>query len=369
MSTLKEEENSDNFSNIFEKDIYMHLSQNPLEGQEQPNSFNSEEKNNFSHSSYIFSDKSRPLFINNENFINYFMHIDYNTPLNKENGLTLEDKINSLKEESSSQHNSFNPQNILNSSNENQNKSSILSKNSKKEKEYGILTDSKTGITYNEEEDPVNYRKAKKRIQNRESALRMKKMRENGNNKLEDELNHLREDNIRLINENISLKKEKEFLIEQIKFMQKVIKQSNLEFKLKSENLDSTDNNSSSSNDEIKKEPVFYYDGSKQKIKGKLFNVFIICTLSLIYIIGEYSLNEEKSSNQNTGIGNEHSIQLNSIKEKEGLKNNSVWFYLSKIILVTIFLMIIPLFKGIKNFFDMIINKNKRHKSSEHKYY
>jgi len=169
----------------------------------------------------------------------------------------------------------------------------------KKEKVYGILTDSKTGITYNEEDDPINYRKAKKRIQNRESALRMKKMRENDSCKLEEEITHLREDNIRLINENISLKKEKEFLIEQIKFMQKIIKQSNLEFKLKNELSDSADNNSNSSNDETRKEPVFYYDGSKQKIKGKLFNVFTICTLSLLYIIGECSLNGDKSNNQN----------------------------------------------------------------------
>ena len=364
MSILKEEDN-EKFSNIFVKDIQS--SPSSLESQERQKFFNNEEEDNFSCSSCMFSDKSRPLFISNENFINYFMHIDYNTPLNQENIESLKNKINILKEDSSSQRNSSIPPNNIDSSNENKIKSSISSKKSKKEKEYGILTDSRTGITYNEEEDPINYRKAKKRIQNRESALRMKKLRENGNNNLE-EINHLREDNIRLINENISLKKEKEFLIEQIKFMQKIIKQSNLEFKLKNEYSDSTDNNSNSSNDEIKKQPIFYYNGSKQKIKGKLFNVFVICTLSLIYIIGEYSLNGDKPNNQNMGIRNEHQIQLNSIKEKDALKN-SVWFYLSKIILVTIFLMIIPLCKGIGKFFEMIINKNKRSKYYEHKYY
>ena len=326
----------------------------------------------YSPSPFILSDKSRPLFISNENFINYFMHIDYNTPLNRESINALKNNINIIDEKSNlkscSQSNSELPPKSKNASNEKKNKSSILSKKSKKEKEYGILTDSRTGITYNEEDDPINYRKAKKRIQNRESALRMKKMRENGSSQLEEEISHLREDNIRLINENVSLKKEKEFLIEQIKFMQKIIKESNLEFKLKNEIVDNTDNNSSSSNDESRKEKVFYYNGSKQKIKGKLFNVFIICTLSLIYIIGEYSLNGDKSSNQNMGRRNEHSIHLNSIKEKEVMKN-SVWFYMSKVILIVIFLLIIPLLKEIAKFFEMIVKRNKKNYYYNHKYY
>ena len=153
--------------------------------------------------------------------------------------------------------------------------------------------------------------------------------------------------------------------------MQKIIKQSNLEFKLKNEFSDNnTDNNSNSSNDEIKKEPVFYYDGSKQKIKGKLFNVFIICTLSLIYILGECSINTDKTGKQNNmGINKGHSIHLNSIKEKEVSKNLAwVWLYISKIILIIIFLLIIPLFKEIWKIFKIIYKRSKRNKYYNHKY-
>ena len=375
MSFLDENED-DEISNIYNKDN-ISLSPISLNNKEDQDFLNNAEDDNYSRSSFILSEKSRPLFISNENFINYFMHIDYNTPLNREsietlkNNMNMNNKIINIKDNSSqlNLNNSELPKNNINSTNENQNKNSFLSKKSKKEKEYGILTDSKTGITYNEEDDPINYRKAKKRIQNRESALRMKKMREKGNNQLEEEIVHLKEDNLRLINENVSLKKEKEFLIEQIKFMQKIIKESNLEVKLKNEiNDGDIDNNSisisnSSSNDENKKEPIFYYNGSKQRIKGKLFNVFIICTLSLIYIIGECSLNGDKINNQNMGVRNQRSIQLNSIKEKEGnLMKSTIWFYFSKIILVVIFLMIIPLFKEIGKFFEIIIKRNKKNK-------
>ena len=108
--------------------------------------------------------------------------------------------------------------------------------------------------------------------------------------KLEEELCHLRDDNVRLINENISLKKEKEFLIDQIKFMQKIIKESNLEFKLKNSNNKNQSANMNYIDINKTKEPILYYDGSKQKIKGKLFNVFTICILSIVYLIGECSL-------------------------------------------------------------------------------
>jgi hypothetical protein len=366
MSIQNEEEE---ISNILDKDNEISpISLNNNDIHEFTNNLGEDE---YSPSPFILSDKSRPLFISNENFINYFMHIDYNTPLNRESidnlkNNILDKKSNSKEEEILSQ--SFSnlnaPKNDI--TNKNPEKNSVLSKKWKRQKEFGILTDSKTGITYNEEDDPINYRKAKKRIQNRESALRMKKMRENVSCKLEEEVTHLREDNIRLINENISLKKEKEFLIEQIKFMQKIIKKSNLELKLKNELSDSSDNNSnSSSNEETKKDSVFYYDGSKQKIKGKLFNVFVICTLSILYIIGECNWNGDVSNNQNINMKSEHAIHLNSIKEKE-IINNSIWFYLSKIILIIIFVLIIPLIKGIGQFFEMIV---KRYYKKNENYY
>ena len=326
-------------SNIFDDDIKL----SPIHNEDDENS----------NSSFSLSQKYSPLFINNENFINYFMHIDYNTPFqnNIKEDLKEISNPNLLKVESQSQ----NEVKTLNGSNKK------LKKENKKE--FGILFDSKTGISYNEEEDPVNYRKAKKRIQNRESALRMKKMREGLNSKIEEELFHLREDNIRLINENVSLKKEKEFLIDQIKFMQKIIKESNLEFKLKNEHsFDSTDNNANTNNNSSSEEnstkKIFYYDGSKQKIKGNLFNVFIICTLSVLYIVGECGFNIDKADNngQNTNLRSGNSIKLNSIKETISNKH-SFWFYFSKMILLLIFILIIPSIKQAGKIFKDFIKR------------
>ena len=287
-------------------------------------------------------EKHPPLVINNENFINYFMHIDYNTPLN----------ISSSKSESDT------PKKETDDSNEIKNDSLLKKTKREKVKEKKVseisdnmIKDNLTGITYYEKDDPVNYRKAKKRIQNRESAYRMKKLRENNMNKLDEEINRLREDNVRLINENISLKKEKIFLIDQIKFMQKIIKESNLEFKLK--NTKNLDNNSNTNltyiNINKTKEPILYYDGSKQKIKGKLFNVFTICLLSIVYIIGEcsFDLSSDKDIKRS-----EEGIKLNSVNEKGG--KNIWWYYISRIILAIIcgciFQWVLVAFSKVKQF-------------------
>ena len=335
---MSNDDNNSLKSNIFDDDIKL----SPINKDDDENS----------NSSFSLSQKNYPLFISNENFINYFMHIDYNTPLSN--------NIEDIKDNSNSNLPRVSP---IGSSQE-KSKVKISEESQKKvkkvkQKEFGILFDSETGISYNEEEDPINYRKAKKRIQNRESALRMKKMRETMNSKLEEELCHLRDDNVRLINENISLKKEKEFLIDQIKFMQKIIKESNLEFKLKNEHsFDSSDNNINTVTKGNEKEKnVFYYNGSKQKIKGNIFNVFVICTLSILYIVGECGFNIPQNNNgQNSNLRSGNSIKLNSIKEQFP-STNSFWFYFSKIILLAILILFIPLFKEAGNLFKDVFRK------------
>ena len=279
------------------------------------------------------SEKPKPFFNNNENFINYFMQIDYNTPLN----------VSSSKSESDT------PKKETDDSNEIKNENLLKKTKREKTKEKdNMIKDDLTGIIYYEKDDPVNFRKAKKRIQNRESAYRMKKMRKYNMDKLDEEINRLKEDNIKLINENISLKKEKVFLIDQIKFMQKIIKESNLEFKLK--NLDNKDkennNNLTYININKTKEPILYYDGSKQKIKGKLFNVFTICLLSIVYIIGDCSFD---SGNEKDIKRNDQGITLNSIDEKG--QKSFAWYYISKIIL---FIILGCILQWIKVAFDKI---------------
>ena len=44
------------------------------------------------------------------------------------------------------------------------------------------------------------------------------------------------------------------------------------------------------------KEPFLYYKYLGQKIKRKLFNVYVFCTCTLIYIFGEFSLKGDKSN-------------------------------------------------------------------------
>ena len=315
-------EDQPSLSNIFshsEEDEELNIYQKPFE----------EDTLNFKYYPEIKEDlfeKQSPIFTNNESFLDYFMKIDYNTPLNPEK----KDLNNSSKSESDT------PRKETDDSNEIKNENLLKKTKRDKSKKENMIIDNLTGITYYEKDDPVNFRKAKKRIQNRESAYRMKKLRENNMNKIDEEMNKLKEDNVRLIEENISLKKEKVFLIDQIKFMQKIIKESNLEFKLKNPNPNNKDAEDkyidiNYMNISKHKEPIFYYDGSKQKIKGKLFNVFTICLLSIIYIMGECSFD---SKNGKDIKSTEQGYKLNSYEEKE--KNNNWWFYISKIILIII---------------------------------
>jgi len=339
MSLLEEQPNLLNLFSHSEEDEELNLYPKPFEEDTENFKFFPEIKEEM-------TEKPTPLFANNENFINYFMNIDYNTPLNPENK-----DFNNI---SSSKSESDTPKKETNDSNEIKN--NTLLKKTKREKikeikikdkeKENMIIDNLTGITYYEKDDPINYRKAKKRIQNRESAYRMKKMRENNLCKLDEEMNRLKEDNIRLINENISLKKEKIFLIDQIKFMQKIIKESNLEFKLKNSNNKNQSANMNYIDINKTKEPILYYDGSKQKIKGKLFNVFTICILSIVYLIGECSFDSGYDKDIKR---NEQRITLNSVEEKSG--KNNVWYYISKIILFVIFLCIL---KWVKIAFDKI---------------
>ena len=343
MLNINENEN-EHLSNIFDFEGESKISSFPFEDIENFQiSKNDKEEN---HSFYSFPDKSgnHPLFINNENFINYFMHIDYNTPLNEEGNNLSSLQSNSPPPKETNDSIAIDTKNIL-------------LKKTKREKELGIITDSLTGITYYEKDDPIIFKKAKKRIQNRESALRMKKLRKSNMNELNEEMSRLKEDNLKLINENISLKKEKIFLIEQIKFMQKIIKESNLEFKLK--------NTNNIFNENKNKEPILYYDGSKQKIKGKLFNVFIVCILSIVYIVGECSYNSDNSkTEERRDIKIINKMKLNSVKNKEKniINYGVIWFYFSKVIMVFIFFFIVPWFRDILGKILESVHKRKKRK-------
>ena len=271
--------------------------------------------------------------IDNDKFLKYFMNIDYTTDFL--NDISSKEAINNINK---------NEKKIKNEKKEIENVSteSQLTKKTQREKENGIIYDELTKITYVEKDDPIAFRKAKKRIQNRESALRMKKLKQINLMKNEDEINHLKKENEFLKYENSNLKKEKKFLIEQIKVMQNIINDSKIEF-----------NNKIGKIKEYENQEIFY-DGSKQKIKGKLFNIFIICLLSIIYIIGETDSNESSIHNS------KKNISMNSVKEKN--KSRILWNLFSKIILFIIFLLIIPLIKSLTKLPFIISSYNNKKK-------
>ena len=322
------------------------------------------EENNFTESNNNSISLNEDFF-DNDKFLNNFMKIDYSFELSSTNNNNNNNKINNesnftinLNKENNNNNNIFSNSTSINSLNQNSN----LQKKTYREKNR-ILFDELTKITYYEKDDPIAFKKAKKRIQNRESALRMKKLNLNQKKSIEEEIKFLKEENTNLKEENFTLKKEKNFLIEQIKCMQNILKESNID-------LITLINNNNNNNKKINQKKItqqilnydsekIFYDGSKQIIKGKLFNVFTICLLSILYIAGDNNYSEENNNN----LSKKHNtIGLNSLNENKINKKFNFWNIISKIILFVIFCLIIPWIKTFYNFIILIKKKNKKMK-------
>ena len=322
------------------------------------------EENNFNESNNNSISLNEDFF-DNDKFLNNFMKIDYsfelsstnnnnnNNKINNESNFTI--NLNNTKENNNN--NIFSNSTSINSLNQNSN----LQKKTYREKNR-ILFDELTKITYYEKDDPIAFKKAKKRIQNRESALRMKKLNLNQKKSIEEEIKFLKEENTNLKEENFTLKKEKNFLIEQIKCMQNILKESNIDLITL---INNNNNNKKINQKKITQQILNYdsekifYDGSKQIIKGKLFNVFTICLLSILYIAGDNNYSEENNNN----LSKKHNtIGLNSLNENKINKKFNFWNIISKIILFVIFCLIIPWIKTFYNFIILIKKKNKKMK-------
>ncbi len=290
------------------------------------------EEENKNNNDSLIANNNKKQEIDNEKFLKFFMNIDYQTDfLNDSSAKEFSYKINYNDEHKNEKN--FKKENDISIQ-------SQLSKKTQREKDNGILYDELTNITYIEKEDPIAFRKAKKRIQNRESALRMKKLKQMNTIKNENEIDFLKKENNNLKIENSNLKKEKIFLIEQIKVMQNILNDSKIEFNNKIGKIKEYKNNE------------IYYDGSKQTIKGKIFNIFLVCFLSMVYIIGESNSNESSFNNSRKNIS------MNSINPKNNTKK-ILWILISKIILIIIALLIIPLIKSICSL-PYIISNNKK---------
>lgn len=152
------------------------------------------------------------------------------------------------------------------------------------------------------------------------------------NKHLEEELDVFRRENYHLKLENKNLKRERSFLIDQIKFMQNLIRSSNLKsttsYDIENNNLSIGKTNSTESETSNEGTPVMI-GGSKHRPIGRLFNVMIICVLSILYVTSD------KTSEGEIIIGGSSSLTLNDIGDKATVRHSN-WSLLQKCLFVVI---------------------------------
>jgi hypothetical protein len=157
-------------------------------------------------------------------------------------------------------------------------------------------------------------------MQNRESAIRSRMKKKETKVQLEAEFEFMKKENYRLFHENKSLKTEKNFLIEQIKFMQSLIKSNTLV----------------KSTEDIEKNvkpdsPQIYMNGAKQRPFGKLFSVFVICVLSVAFV----SFDAGNGTESSIQFGNSN-MALNDVQAASSSYVIYIWYGLKFLAVGTI---------------------------------
>jgi hypothetical protein len=168
-------------------------------------------------------------------------------------------------------------------------------------------------------------------LQNRESAVRSRHKKKETSKILENENEHLRMENYRLYHENKSLKTEKIFLIDQIKFMQNLIKSNNLNLKpINSQNTEAD----IEKNIPVTSSTGVQLNGGRQRPFGKFFSVFLVCILSLSYI--SFDESSEFNSGEKIVFSSGSTISLNdaSQRQTEFKKSSNFVNYFSTIMIV-----------------------------------
>jgi hypothetical protein len=131
-------------------------------------------------------------------------------------------------------------------------------------------------------------------------------------------------ENYRLSQENLSLKNEKAFLIDQIKFMQNLIRSNDIKLKVNScrdeshdleRNMPTPTSNSQSAN-----LSAINLNGAKQRPFSKIFSVFIICVLSITYV--SFDNNMDFGSGDKIVFSTGSTISLNDSSERQKPVNN-----------------------------------------------
>jgi hypothetical protein len=152
-------------------------------------------------------------------------------------------------------------------------------------------------------------------------------------------LDFLKRDNYKLFHENKSLKTEKSFLIEQIKFMQSLIKSNTL---VKSHVSDDIEKNTSENSSPI------YMNGAKQRRPfGKLFSVFVICVLSLAYVSFDGSNMSDGKIEFNSG-----SMALNDVSQGSVYSFYYLWLILKIVSVVSLLVIVMVIYNWICDYFE-----------------
>jgi hypothetical protein len=206
-----------------------------------------------------------------------------------------------------------------------------------------LIIDEITNKVYDPEVDADEYRKARKRIQNRESAIRSRIKKKECNKQFEAEMDYLRKENYRLNFENNSLKRERVFLFDQVKFLQGLLKKDSHNcitktvIKQKDENIitepiqvdkdvsrqitNDIENNTVERKPVTNSKPVF---GTYKKPPNKLFLIGVFCIISLVYV----SVNNPSETSSIT-FSNDYTV---SMKESATEASNKGSVYYIRII-------------------------------------
>ena len=103
----------------------------------------------------------------------------------------------------------------------------------------------KNGMEITYDEDPDEYKKARKRIQNKQSAVRSRNRKKNYFTDLELKVEYLEEENKRLSTANATLTAEKKLLSEQLDYFKALVGNMNQNFSTRTSNITHTRENSS----------------------------------------------------------------------------------------------------------------------------
>lgn len=222
-----------------------------------------------------------------------------------------------------------------------------------------LIIDEITNKVYDPDIDPEEYRKARKRIQNRESAVRSRMKKKENNKQFEAELDFLRKENYRLNFENNSLKRERVLLCDQIKFLKSIVKKETIDkppgppiknvdqnILIDSKAINKSLNNSDdleNNNHSINTKPVF---GTYKKPTNKLFMIGIFCIISLVYV----SMNQGQE-NGSIVVSNDYTITMKENMNTD-LKSKSPFNYFKSFVYLASFMVTVLFFMKFYSYFS-----------------